>query len=419
MKKLFLILFCLLTLLKCGYSQELYRNGFILNSPFDTIHGQIKYYSYKEAALTCVFKDEASGTERSYSPDEIFGYGIEDDILFTSKLTSDNKRYFLEVVYQGTVTLYAYRDNFRKNFFFLENTDNGNFEALTQKIIGNRRRRKTIKTYQNVLKIMLDKSDLILDKIESASLSHRSLSNLLLDYDQRYARYQGKQFNGTRALWPPTTGFYLIQGSAQQKLGDFSGTGSSYFAGIGIKFQKEISRATRRLYIDLDLTLGYEAFNQTYTKTEVVTDQSILTNGLNFFFSSTNTDIRGQVENITHLDIERLNLGMPMNIKYIFPGTKWLFTINGGLSPQHALTKNGAVQGILKQDDTVLLDIVSPEDTERFRVGMNFGFGLMLKAKHTIFLDFQHSPTWFNQGVLKYKYSFVRLGILLDGKNKN
>ncbi|OEK05072.1 hypothetical protein [Roseivirga misakiensis] len=417
MKKQFFI--PLLFILSCQLSigQELYRDGFILKSPFDTVYGKVKYYSYKEASINCVFKAENSTSEQSFSPNEIFGYGIDDDILFVSRSIGENQQLFLEVVYQGTVTLYAYRDKYRKNYFYLENPIRGDFEQLTQKVIGTKRRRNIIKTYQDVLKIMLEKSDLILDRIENASLSHRSLSNLLLDYDQRYARYRGKQFNGTKSQWPPTPGFYVIQGSADQKLGNFSGTGESYYAGIGIKFQKEISRATRRLYFDLDLTLTHEAFNQRFMKTEEVTDQSQLTNGLNFLISSTNTDIRGTVESITNLDLERYNLGMPMNIKYIFPTKKWLFTINGGFSPQYTVAKNGEVQGILSQNDTILLDIVSPEDTDRFRFGINFGFGLMLKTSRTYFLDFQHSPTWLNQGVLKYKYSFIRLGILLDKGN--
>ncbi|MFY0592461.1 hypothetical protein [Roseivirga sp.] len=417
MRRLTIFLLTLLLLPLLGFGQELYRDGFILKSPFDTLHGKIKYYSYKEASLSCVFKSDNTGIEQSFTPNDIFGYGIEDNILFVAKDVSPANKLFLEVVYQGTVSLYAYRDNYRKNFFFLENTDTGDFEALTQKTIGTKRKRSIIKTYRDVLKIMLDKSELIQDKIDNSALTHKSLTNLLVDYDQRYARFQGKEFNGTKSQWPPQTGFYLIQGSAQQKLGNFGGTGSSYHIGLGVKFQKEISRATKRLYFDLDLTLSHESFDQTFTKIETVTDQSILTNGMNFLISSTNTDIRGQVESITTLDLERVNLGMPMNIKYIFPSTKWLITLNGGFNPQYTVAKNGEVQGILSQNETILLDIVSPEDTERFRFGLNFGFGVMLKNKRTYFLDFQHSPTWLNQGILKYKYSFIRLGIILNNKD--
>ncbi|MBO3700497.1 hypothetical protein [Roseivirga sp. E12] len=414
MRKLALLCISFLFLSQMGKGQELYREGFILTSPFDTVRGQVKYYSYNKAATQCVFRIEDTGEEKVYQPGEIYGYGIENRLLFNSKKVSPSKIVFLEVIYEGTMRLYGYRDQFRRNYFYLENTSSGDFEALTEKLVGNKLRQRVFKPYIDVLKLMLDKSELILDKIESTALTHKSLTNLLVEYDERYANFKGRVLHGSKEQWPPTTGFYLIQGMAQQKLGDYAGTGNAYLAGLGVKFQKEISRGTKRLYLDLDLNLSYESFQQTYTKTEEVTDQSIVTNGLNFAFISTNTTIRGNVDHSTTINLRRLNLGMPLNIKYVFPGKKWLFTMNSGINPQHALTKSGQINGVLTQDENVLIDITSKEETERFRMAINIGFGIQLSAKKTYFLDFQHSPSWFNQGILKYKYSFIRLGLLLD-----
>lgn len=416
MRKLVILTISIVAFLQCGFGQELYRDGFILKSPFDTIHGKIKYYSYNQAALQCVFRNIDTGEEKVFQPNEIFGYGIDKDLLFSSKSISENKSLFLEVVYQGTIILYSYRDKYRKDYFYLENRKTGDFRALTQKTIGTKRQRSTVKTFQNILKIMLDKSELIQDRIESTSLSYKSLTNLLVEYDKRYARYNGRVFNGSRKQWPPTPGVYFIQGIAQQKLNDHSGTGSSFLFGIGVKFQKEVSRGTKRLFLDMDISLSSEKFNQVYSRSEEITDQSIISNGLNYFFSSTPTTIRGNVNHTTIIDMERINLALPINLKYVFPGSKWLFTVNGGISPQHSVKKSGRIQGLLEQNDALLLDIISREETERFRMAVNIGFGIMLKSKNTFFLDFQHSPTWLNQGVLKYKYSFLRLGMLLEKK---
>lgn len=416
MRRFLLLCFSLFTLFQVGYSQELYREGFILKNPFDTVRGHIKYYSYNKAAAQCVFRNTFTGEERVFQPGEIYGYGIENRLLFHSKKISGNETMFLEVIYQGTVELYGYRDRFRRNYFFLENIKTGDFEALTEKVIGSKLRSRVFKTYVDVLKLMLDKSDLIIDRIENTSLTHKSLTNLLVEYDDRYAKLKGKVLQGSKERWPPTTGFYLIQGSSKQTLGDYLGTGNSYLAGLGIKFQKEISRGTKRLYLDLDITFSYESFEQVYTKTEIVTDQSIVTNGLNFGFISTNTPIRGEVEYTTLVSLRRFNIGLPINIKYVFPGKKWLLTFNGGISPQQAITKSGQIQGKLSQGDDVLIDVTSKEETEGFRMGINVGFGIQLKSKRTYFLDFQHSPNWFNQGILKYKYSFIRLGLLLEKK---
>lgn len=414
MRRLVLLCFSFIALFQAGYSQELYREGFILKNPFDTVRGQIKYYSYNKAATQCVFRNTLTGEERVFQPGEIYGYGIEKRLLFHSKKISSDETMFLEVIYQGTVQLYGYRDRFRRNYFYLENIRTGDFEALTEKVIGSKLRNRVFKPYIDVLKLMLDKSDLIVDRIENTSLTHKSLTNLLVEYDDRYAKLKGKVLQGSKEQWPPTAGFYMMQGIARQTLGDYLGTGNSYLAGLGVKFQKEISRGTKRLYLDLDVNFSYESFEQVYTKTEIVTDQSIVTNGLNFGFISTNTPIRGEVEHATSVDLRRFNIGLPINVKYVFPGKKWLFTFNSGITPQQAITKSGQIQGLLSQGDDVLIDVTSREETEGFRMGVNVGFGVQLKSKQTYFLDFQHSPNWFNQGILKYKYSFIRLGVLLE-----
>lgn len=413
MKRLTLLILTTLSIQSVGFSQELFREGYILKSPFDTVRGEIKYMSYNQAAVQCIFRPEGSTEEKVYWPNEIFGYGLGKDMLFNTKRVSDNEKVFLEVVYQGTVVLYAYRDRYRRDYFYLENSDTGNFEKLTQKVIGGKRRRSVIKTYLDVIKLMLPKSELIADKIEGTSLTHKSLTRLLSEYDERYAQFKGRIFNGSSKQWPPKIGFYTMQGFAQQKLTDFAGTGDSYFKGVAVKFEKEISRATRRLYLDLDISLSHEEFSQQYTRTEEVTDQSIITNGLNYVIAAVGTNIRGDVDHLTTVDLERWNIGMPINLKYVFPGKKWLFTINGGLNPQLTVAKNGRVTGILSQGEDILLSITSREETNSFRYGVNFGFGLILKSRNNIHLDFQHSPTWFNQGVLKYKYSFLRIGIVL------
>ncbi len=416
MRKLFLSGFFLIALHSLVFGQQLYREGYILTSPFDTLRGQIKYQSYNQAAIQCTFRDGTSGVETTYLPKDLYGYGIDDNLLFKAKQIDQNQPVFLEVIYEGTLELYGYRDRFRRDYFFLENPTTGDFEALTQKVIGNNRRNRVYRTYIDVLKIMLAESDLVLDEIDKTILSHRSLTNLLVTYDERYASFKGKVFNGSKIKWPLSLGVYTIQGLSQQKLLDYAGTGNSYYSGLGLTIQKEISRGTRRLYLEVNPTVGFESFGQDYTRSEEITDRSIITNSLNFLFVSADTDVRGIVDHSTTVDLKRINLTLPVNIKYIFPGKKWLVSLNGGLNPQYTVSKSGQIRGLLTQNSDVLVDITSREETERFRVGINLGFGLILKGKRDFFIDFQHSPTWFNQGVLKYKYSFIRIGAILTKK---
>ena len=117
-------------------AQSLYKSGAILTSPFDTLRGSIKYISYNKASTKCIFRDSL-GNETNYLPDELFGYIIEDQLYFRSKEIGKSNAQFLEVVYQGTLILYALRDKNQKNFFYIENPATGEFELLRQKTIRN------------------------------------------------------------------------------------------------------------------------------------------------------------------------------------------------------------------------------------------------------------------------------------------
>jgi len=100
------------------------------------------------------------------------------------------------VVYQGTLILYAFRDSNQKNFFYLENPTTGAFEILRQKTLRNGSKKVVIRIFEDVLKETLPKSELIADEIQNVDYEHKSLSNLLLDYDERYASFQGRIFHG-------------------------------------------------------------------------------------------------------------------------------------------------------------------------------------------------------------------------------
>lgn len=395
-----------------GFSQSLYKEGFILNSPFDTIRGQVKYKSYNKASVSFEFKDN-DGNVKTYFPKDLFGYGIEDQLFFVSKkIGSENER-FLEVVYQGTVILYAYRDKNQRNHFYLENPTTGQLEILTQKTIKRRSKTIVIKAYQEVLKEMLPKSELVADEIESVEYSHNGLSNFLLDYDMRYAQFQGRIFQGFKKRWPPKIGIYGHTGFAYLNLNGFESKESTNSYGIGVKFQKEVSRGTGRLYLDLDISVHHEKFDDlTFKKKDFANEQSIISNGFNIALFAVDLGVQGPYEVKNNLNLERYMLDFPLNIKYFFPSEKWTFSLNGGIHPSITLSESGNIDGQVIQNETVILGVNSRLDLDNFRPGVNFGFGLYFKTNGTLFLDFQHSPNWLDQGNANFSYSNVRLGYL-------
>ena len=86
----FTFLFLLFALTSYNLSgQSLFKEGYILISPFDTLRKEIKYKSYNKTSLNCTFRD-SSGSISTFELDKLFGYGIEDQLYFVSKSIGAN-----------------------------------------------------------------------------------------------------------------------------------------------------------------------------------------------------------------------------------------------------------------------------------------------------------------------------------------
>lgn len=414
MRKTWILFFLCLLCQLATFGQALYKEGYILTSPFDTTRGQIKYTSYNKASLKCTFRD-LSGKATTYSPTELFGYGVEDQLFFISKSIGASNNQFLEVVYQGTVILYAYRDKNQKDYFYLENPKTGQLEILTQKIIRRQNKSITIKAYLEVLEEMLDKSELMAEKLNFVEYNHNSLANFLLEYDLRYAQFQGRIFQGFKKRWPPSIAVYGQTGYSYLSLNGFESSQPTNTYGLGVKFQKEISRGTGRLHLDLDIAIRYEDYEGfVFNKEASAGPESIVDNGFNITLFATDLPIQGPYLVKNTINLERYIIDLPINLKYFFPSEKWTFSLNTGLHPSITVSQSGMIDGQVIQEDAIVLGVNSKLDINKFRPGLNFGFGLYFKTKGTLFIDFQHSPAWLDQGNANFSYHTLRLGYLFN-----
>lgn len=406
----YLTLFSVSSLLE---AQQLYKKGYLLRTPLDTIYGEIKYLSYHKAAEQVIFRSSPNSDNKVYAPKDLYGYGISDYLHFVSKSDVDGEK-FLELIYQGSLSLYTYRDEHSRNYFYLENPTTGNFAELEEKVLRRNRLKKAIPTFHGVLEAMLVKNYLVAAEIKNTHLTGKSLTKLLMTYDERLNRSIGRVYQSKPPLWPPQKGIFLISGNARQSLINHVNASNALLWGAGIKFQKEISRATGRLFLDLDLQFTYARFDEVFEKREFISNNSVIFNGLNIFLPPGSTSIRGTLDYRTEVGLSRYNLGAPIRLKYIFPGQTLLLATHLGFFPQFTIDKAGFVRGQLIQNETVLLDVQNDEDTNRIRMSFDVGFSIYLKKSRTYFLGLNFSPSWLDQGELKYTYAQLQLGMLLE-----
>ncbi len=118
-----LLLFCT----SFAYAQKDFRKGYVVQNT-DTLRGYVDYRGDNRSALMTTFKAALDGEERKLTPENIHGYGFENENkVFESKLVSvvtpDGKaktKLFLNKIVSGKASIYYYRDSYLNAYFYLQ-----------------------------------------------------------------------------------------------------------------------------------------------------------------------------------------------------------------------------------------------------------------------------------------------------------
>jgi len=100
------------------------RPGYIITNNNDTIFGSIDFRTAERNVHQCTFKELASGEIQTYTPGEIYAYRFTDDGKFyvtrTITVNEIERKYFLEYVIQGIISLYYLPSDIPRYFFETE-----------------------------------------------------------------------------------------------------------------------------------------------------------------------------------------------------------------------------------------------------------------------------------------------------------
>lgn len=180
-----LILFFSLCMFQFIHSQTDFRQGYIITNTGEKIEGLINYREGVRSYNYCDFKRSDEQTIVSYIPNQIRGYGFENDKYYESKeILSDNsspKTLFIEVLVKGNATLYKY-----KSQFFIEKNDTifKELENIEKDIKVNKKWvRKSANRHIGTLLYLFSDCPEIKNTIENLFLGEKSLTDLVERYN--------------------------------------------------------------------------------------------------------------------------------------------------------------------------------------------------------------------------------------------
>lgn len=106
MRYLQIAIFTLLSL--AVYSQDGFRDGFVVKKDGTIVEGQVKYRLNEASYESCQFRDK-NGKVAQYLPGNIASYGYKDGKFYTSTIIDGE---FVDVLVEGAVSLYKLRDQY-------------------------------------------------------------------------------------------------------------------------------------------------------------------------------------------------------------------------------------------------------------------------------------------------------------------
>lgn len=101
------------------FSQEGYKNGFVLLTQKDTLFGFIENNTGYENSIKCNFQKNIGDSVIHFSPNDIYGYYFNDGKYYVSK-EIENQRYFFEYLLEGKLNVYLQQDRDLSNHYFID-----------------------------------------------------------------------------------------------------------------------------------------------------------------------------------------------------------------------------------------------------------------------------------------------------------
>jgi hypothetical protein len=170
------------------YSQNDYRDGYVITKTNDTLWGTINYLGDVSNSEVCYFKTKSGNSIKKYFPSDILSYRfLESGKYYVSKnitIEKTQKSIFLEYLINGRLNVYYYRDKTGDHYMVDKDTLRLRELSETEELVfvnGTQYTRKNNRT-ELILKTYLSDCPELFPEIVDVNLDHKTLMKLAKDY---------------------------------------------------------------------------------------------------------------------------------------------------------------------------------------------------------------------------------------------
>lgn len=371
-----LFLFC--CIIEISFSQGNFREGYVISLERDTLFGSVDYRG-KSAYRICVFKEKNSKNVISYKPDQIWGYGFNNDKYFESKKSMDRTGdvLFYEVIVKGLVSLFRWEDT-----FFIEKRDDDLYSLTNDKkevFIDNKRVLINSNKYIGTLNLVLNDCEEVRESIQKANLRERSLAELVESYN-KCKRSEFTVFKNQKPWLKIRGGLSWGMSFSQVNFSDTDFTNS---------FLEGDSKTSKIMFAGVSLNVSSPRISERFSFLS-----EVIYNKVNYY-SFTLVE-RAYSANRDYVTIELSQLKVPIGFRYTFLQKKLSPYIDFGVSGTFHLSNSSRWIHETESGNSVnttLMNNVVP--VKAYQLGLWAGFGIVkpISKKFDGMVGFRYEAT--------------------------
>jgi len=379
MKRLILLII-LICIAEFSFSQTDFKKGYVITNDKDTLIGLVDFREKAKAYKSCDFKLSKGKNVITYEPENVFGYGFENDKFFQSrKITINNQPsqiVFLEVIVRGLVSLYKFEDT-----YFIEKGDAGLQQLINETkevFVGKKTGLKNTNQHIGTINMVVFDCAEIRERVQKVRIVEKELTILIEDYN----RCKGEPSITFKAKKPWTKVIVGMTGGLNiSQLNFKANPGYEHLVGnfevskspmIGVSLDILSPRLSERISFHGDL---HYLTSKYYNYTLFNSSSSVETN---------------------YVTIELQQLKVPIGFRYTFPKRNFTPYFNIGISSTIHLSSNSNwIQEVELKNNVVITNVSEALVMKNSQLGLWGGCGVLkaINDKLNAFIELRYEQT--------------------------
>ena len=277
------------------------KEGYIITSQNDTIHGTIDYLTESKSEHNCKFRKKGETEFKNYSPAQLKAYrSNNDDFYYASKdikIEDKQEKIFAGYLVKGGMNLYHFLV-LGKDYYLFEGENGETALVMDASQVGYMNSSQKVESRKNIAQIsqVFKKHPQELNNFNESSFNDKDLSRIVVNYNNTYCKDLGDcvLYAQEKGVNSQSIKVHVLAGVGAQyesynlkdNLGESEQSGSTIAPSVHLGLNIDVPRFSKKFFLQAKAQVSYRSYSfdsfgyLTGGETEKISDKSIQVDAL-------------------------------------------------------------------------------------------------------------------------------------------